>query len=139
MIYLNEDTLVQKTTVDYLENNLKWDSVYAHNQETFGPEGLLGRNSDREVVLTRYLRQALKKFNPHLPEIAYDEAVRQVVDYSQSQSLLANNFDKYKLFKDGVLVSFQGEHGEIKRERLKIFDFNEAAGNHFLAVRELWV
>jgi len=139
MSYLNEDTLVQQTTTDYLKNNLGWDSVYAHNQETFGPNGLLGRNSDREVVLTRYLKEALKKFNLRLPEVAYDEAVRQVVDYSQSQSLLANNFDKYKLFKDGVLVSFQGEHGEIKKERLKIFDFNEATNNHFMAVRELWV
>jgi len=116
MKYLNEDTLVQKTTTDYLKSNLSWNSVYAHNQETFGPNGLLGRNSDREVVLTRYLKQALKKFNPHLPETTYDEAVRQVVDYSQSQSLLANNFDKYKLFKDGVPVSFQGEHGGGRKE-----------------------
>ena len=107
MTYLNDDSLAQKTTSDYLQNQLGWDSIYAYNQETFGPDGLLGRNSDREVVLARYLRQALKKLNHNLPEIAYDEAVRQVVDYSQSQSLLANNFDKYKLFKDGVLVSFQ--------------------------------
>ena len=107
MTYLNEDTLVQQTTANYLQDQLGWDSIYAYNQETFGTEGLLGRNSDREVVLARYLRQALKEFNPNLPEIAYDEAVRQVVDYSQSQSLLANNFDKYKLFKDGILVSFK--------------------------------
>ena len=139
MTYLNEDTLVQQTTADYLHDHLRWDSVYAYNQETFGPDSLLGRNSDREVVLKRYLKQALKKFNKGLPESAYDEAVRQVIDYSQSQSMLSSNFDKYKLFKDGVLVSFQGEHGEIKKERLKIFDFNEAANNHFLTVRELWV
>jgi len=124
MTHLNEDTLVQQTTTDYLKDKLGWDSVYAYNQETFGPDSLLGRKSDREVVLTRYLREAIKKFNPKLPETAYDEAVRQVVDYSQSQSLLSSNFDKYKLFKDGVLVSFQGEHGEIKKERLKIFDFD---------------
>lgn len=139
MTYLNEDTLVQQTTADYLKSKLCWDSVYAYNQETFGADGLLGRNSDREVVLTRYLKQALKKFNPGLPDMAYDEAARQVVDYSQSQSMLSSNFDKYKLFKDGVLVSFQGERGEIKKERLKIFDFNEADNNHFLAARELWV
>ncbi len=114
MTYLNEDTLVQQTTADYLRDKLGWESVYAYNQETFGPDGLLGRNSDREVVLTRYLKQALKEINKGLPETAYDEAVRQVVDYSQSQSMLASNFDKYKLFKDGVLVSFQGEQGEIK-------------------------
>ena len=139
MTYFNEDTLVQQTTTDYLKNDLGWNSEYAYNQETFGHDSLLGRKSDREVVLTRYLRKAIKKLNPNLPETVYDEAVRQVVDYSQSQSMLSSNFDKYKLFKDGVLVSFQGEHGEIKKERLKIFDFDEATNNHFLAVRELWV
>jgi len=134
--------LVQQTTVDYLQNQLGWVTVYAYNQETFGPAGLLGRKSDREVVLTRYLRQALERLNPGLPEIAYEEAVRQVVDYSHSQSLLANNADKYKQFKDGVLVSFHGKDGEIKKERLRIFDFNPESivlNNHFLAVRELWV
>jgi len=136
MTNFNEDTLVQQTTANYLRDQLGWDSIYAYNQETFGPNGLLGRNSDREVVLTRYLRQALRKLNPNLPEIAYDEAVRQVVDYSHSQSLLANNFDKYKLFKDGVLVSFQGKDGVIKKDRLKILDFDDAINNHFLAVRE---
>ncbi len=139
MPYLNEDTLVQQTTTDYLRDHLGWDSVFAYNNETFGPDGLLGRNSDREVVLARHLREALVKFNPNLPAVAYDEAVRQVVDYSQSQSMLSSNYDKYKLFKDGVLVSFQGEDGEIKKERLKIFDFDEAPNNHFLTVRELWV
>ena len=121
MTYLNEDTLVQQTTVDYLKSKLDWYSMYAYNQETFGLVGLLGRESDREVVLTRYLREALKKLNPELPELAYDEAVRQVVDYSHSRSMLSSNFDKYKLFKDGVLVSFQDEYGEMKKERLKIF------------------
>lgn len=139
MTCLNEETLVQQTTADYLHDRLGWDTVYAYNQETFGADGLLGRNSDREVVLTRPLRQALKKLNPHLPETAYDEAVRQVKDYSQSQSMLANNLDKYKLFKDGVPVSFQGEDGEIKKERLKIFDFDDVTRNDFMVVRELWV
>ena len=64
MKYLNEDTLVQKTTADYLKDKLGWDSVYAYNQETFGTDSLLGRNSDREVVLTRYLREAIKRLNP---------------------------------------------------------------------------
>jgi type I restriction enzyme R subunit len=67
MTYLNEDTLVQQTNTDYLKSSLSWESVYAYNQETFGSNGLLGRNSDREVVLTRYLKQALKEFNPGLP------------------------------------------------------------------------
>ena len=55
-----EDTLVQQTTADYLEQQLGWESIYAHNAEDFGPNSLLGRASDREVVLTRYLSAALR-------------------------------------------------------------------------------
>ena len=62
-----EDTLVQQTTADYLEQQLGWESVYAYNSEDFGPNSLLGRSSDREVVLTRILRQKLAELNPGLP------------------------------------------------------------------------
>ena len=62
-----EDALVQQTTADYLEQQLGWDSVYAHNQEDFGRDGLLGRASDREVVLTRRLRERLATLNPVCP------------------------------------------------------------------------
>jgi len=62
-----EDTLVQQTTADYLEQQLGWESVYAYNSEDFGPKSLLGRASDREVVLTRILRQKLAELNPGLP------------------------------------------------------------------------
>ena len=43
-----EDTLVQQTTAEYLEQELGWRSVYAYNSEDFGPDSLLGRTSDRE-------------------------------------------------------------------------------------------
>lgn len=38
-----EDALVQQTTVDYLEQRLGWESVYAYDREDFGPQSLLGR------------------------------------------------------------------------------------------------
>lgn len=66
----SEDTLVQQTTAEYLEQQLGWESVYAYNTETFGPTGTLGRTSDREMVLTRYLRAKLVELNPGLPESA---------------------------------------------------------------------
>ena len=40
-----EDTLVQHTTADYLEQQLGWESIYAYNHEDFGPGSLLGRAS----------------------------------------------------------------------------------------------
>ena len=72
-----EDSLVQETTADYLREQLGWESVYAYNQEDFGPDSLLGRTSEREVVLTRPLRARLASLNPGLPDEAYDDAVRQ--------------------------------------------------------------
>jgi type I restriction enzyme R subunit len=54
-----EDRLTQNTLASYLQDELGWDNVFAFNTETFGPEGTLGRKSDRETVLTRYLGEAL--------------------------------------------------------------------------------
>lgn len=134
-----EDTLVQKTTAEYLEQALGWESVYAYNQETFGPEGLLGRGSDREVVLVRYLRRALEGLNPGLPAAAYDDAVRQLATPTAMQSLMATNREKYDMIRDGVMVTFRNDKGERVRERLRVIDFVDSTNNHFLCVRELWV
>lgn len=134
-----EDTLVQQTTADYLRDQLGWESIYAYNDETFGPEGTLGRNDDREVVLTRYLGEALVTLNPGLPQEAYQDAIRQITVYSLSQSSLQINQEKHDLLKDGVQVAFRDDKGELVKRRLRVFDFDEPANNHFLAVRELWV
>lgn len=134
-----EDTLVQQTTAEYLEKQLGWDSVYAYNNEDFGPASLLRRSSDREVVLTRYLRQKLVALNPGLPQTAYDDAVRQLTTTITTQTLLATNREKYTVMRDGVQVTFRNEKGERIKQRLRVFDFDNPENNHFLCVRELWV
>jgi type I restriction enzyme R subunit len=134
-----EDTRVQQTSAEYLEQQLGWESVYAYNNEDFGADSLLGRSSDRELVLTRYLRAKLVELNPGLPQDAYDDAVRQIVTTVATQTLLATNREKYALFRDGVQVRFRNDKGERVRQRLRVFDFAEPSNNHFLCVRELWV
>jgi len=62
-----EDALVQQTTVDYLEQRLGWESVYAYDREDFGPQSLLGRSSEHEAVLKRSLRRKLAELNPGFP------------------------------------------------------------------------
>lgn len=42
----SEDRLVQKTFADYLHDTLGWESAYAWHEETFGPGGNLGRDSE---------------------------------------------------------------------------------------------
>ena len=134
-----EDTLVQQTTVDYLERRLGWQSVYAYNTETFGPEGTLGRANDGEVVLTRYLRQALEDLNPGLPDGAYENSIREIVQVSAAQSTLQTNLEKYDLLRNGVKVTYRDPRGGMETRTLRVFDFDDAENNHFLAVRELWI
>ncbi|MDM7852103.1 type I restriction endonuclease subunit R [Pseudochrobactrum kiredjianiae] len=133
-----EDQLVQQTMADYLAAEHGWRVVMTWNKEIFGPEGTLGRKSDKDVVLTRYLSEALLRLNPGLPEDAYVQALREVTDIFGSQSLLHINQDKYALIRDGVRVKFR-QNGEQRTERLRVFDFDNAENNDFLAVRELWV
>jgi type I restriction enzyme, R subunit len=136
---LNEDTLVQQTTADYLENELGWESVYAFNNETFGANGTLGRKSDKEVVLTRYLKEALIKFNPNLPDKAYQEAIRKITETPVTLNTLQINREKFELLKNGTLVQFRNDDGELEKKRLKFFDFDCSESNNFLCVREFWV
>ena len=134
-----EDTLVQRTTADYLEQQLGWESLYAHDKEGFGPDGLLGRASDREVALARKLREKLEALNPGLPDTAYDDAIRQLTATDASQTLVAANREKYNLIRDGVPVAFRNRKDELERRRLRVLDFETPENNHFLCVRELWV
>ena len=139
MFQYSEDSLVQRTTADYLHEHLGWHSVFAYNDENFGPDSLLGRMSDREVVLARYFRAALAALNPGLPDAAYEDAVRQISATTAAQSLLATNREKYDLIRDGVQVAFRNDKGELVRQRLLVIDFDHPENNQFLCVREFWV
>lgn len=135
----NEDRLVQQTFAEHLERVLGWDSVYAYNQESFGVDGTLGRGSDRETVLVRDLRAALRRLNPTLPEAAVDEAVLKMTASDFARSTLQHNRDFYGYIRDGVPVSFRDERNERHDVRARVIDFDDASNNRFLAVRELWI
>ena len=134
----NEDNLVQKTMADYLANTHGWRVVMAWNQEDFGPDSLLGRGSDREVILTHDLMAALKRLNPDLPETSYDLAIKEIISIFSVQSLIRINQEKHELITSGVKVKIR-QDGQQKTVRLRVLDFDNAEQNDFLAVRELWV
>ena len=134
----SEDRLVQATFAEYLEYELGWDSVYAWNEETFGPDGTLGRAETKEAVLTCDLRVALKRLNPDLPDSAIENAMRDLTVYDVSRSMVQHNHDFYKYLRAGVPVEYQDARGRRKSARARVIDFDNAPGsNRFLAVREL--
>ena len=134
----SEDGLVEQATQDVLEE-LGWDVKYAWRHESFGANGLLGRENKSEVVLTRYLRQLLVKLNPGLPDVAYQNAIDQIAEKAADKALVQLNKEKHTLLTKGVDVSFTNDKGELERKKLKVFDFDNPTENHFLAVRQLEV
>src|SRR5579885_2862550 len=145
MAYTNinsEDRLVQKTFADHLEKVLGWESVYAWNDETFGPDGTLGRASTKDVVLERDVRAALVRLNPELPAAAIDEAVQKITRHDFSRSLLQHNQEFYGFIRDGVPVSYRDQQGQLRHAQAQVIDFkngktNGQPNNRFIAVREL--
>jgi type I restriction enzyme R subunit len=133
----SEDRLVQSTFADHLQQELGWDSVYAWNQENFGPESLLGRADTREVVLKRDLRQALVTLNPQLPVTAVDETVTKLSYHDFTRSLLQHNQAFYKMIRDGVPVSYREPNGALRHAQAQVIDFRDSGNNRFLVVREL--
>lgn len=135
----SEDLLIQAPTAEFLEKELGWQSVFAQDEGGFGPDSLLGRASDSEVVLTREVNAALKRLNPGLPDEAYSQALTQVVQDDITKSLIALNEEKYKLLRDGVPVKYRDAAGRLVDKRLRLIEFNDPSKNHYLAVREMWV
>src|SRR6266581_7280468 len=120
----SEDRLVQKTFAEHLRDKLGWESVYAWNEETFGPDGTLGRVDTREAVLTRDLRAALVRLNPQLPPDAIAEAVQKMTRHDFTRSLLQHNQAFYRLIRDGVPVSYKDSQGQLRQMRARLIDFH---------------
>jgi hypothetical protein len=117
----SEDRLVQQTFADYLHDRLGWDNAYAWNTETFGPNGTLGRTSEREVVLSRDLRAALQRLNPTLPPRAIEDAIQTLTRYDFSRSTLQHNqagvLQPHPRRRAGELPGRSGPHSLCQSER----------------------
>ena len=133
----SEDRLVQQTFADYLRDTLGWDCTYAWNDEKFGPGSSLGRESERDGVLKRDLREALARLNPSLPESARDEAFQKLTLVDYARSMVQHNQQFYKYIRDGVPVSWRNASGETLHDHARVIDFRTAENNRFLAVREM--
>ena len=132
----SEDALIEQATQDVLEE-LDWKVVTAWIKETFGEQGLLGRENKSEVILKRYVIQALTKLNPDLPFSVYEQAYEILAQKVADKTLGSINKEKYDLLKNGIPVSYTNDDGELIKKKLKVFDYNNYTNNDFLAVRQL--
>ena len=57
----SENILVQESAGHLLEDELGWHVELAYNTEVLGETGTFGRKSYKEILLVKYLKQALSK------------------------------------------------------------------------------
>ena len=133
----SENILVQESAGHLLERELGWEVAYAYNTEKLGRDGTFGRISYKEILLTRYFRQALKRLNPWLTSAQMDEAQKKMESRLSTASLMQINEEKYALIRDGIPVTVKRPDGKTEEKRAKVIDFQNPANNHFLAIKEL--
>jgi len=100
--------------------------------------GLHEERKFTDVILKLRLREALLRINPEIPITAIDDAIKKILR-TESQNLTANNHDFHKLVTDGVDVEYKRKNGELKYDKVWLFDFTNIENNEFLAVNQLTV
>lgn len=133
----SENILVQESSGNFLRDKLGWDVIFAYNTEVLGENGTLGRKSFKEILLTRYFREALLRLNPWITPVQIEEAQRTLESHLSTASLLQINEEKYFLIRDGIPVTVKRPDGKSETRKAQVIDFAEPENNYFLAVREL--
>lgn len=133
----SEDALIEQPAIE-LFKQLGYETVNCFH-ETFGSSGSLGRETTSEVVLTRYLRNSIKKLNPSADRDVINFAIDEIAKDRSSLNPVNANREVYKLLKDGVKVTYKNEDGEETDEIVRLIDWNNPENNHFLLVSQLWI
>lgn len=132
-----EDQLVEQPAIELLQS-LGWETKNCY-EEVFGKEGTLGREAASEVVLTRYLCNAIKRLNPHADFDAIELAVEEITKDRSSLNPVSANQELYKLIKDGVPVTYRDEYDEQVEGWVHVIDWKNPVNNSYLMVNQFGI
>lgn len=133
----SENILVQESAGQLLERELGWEVAFAYNTEKLGENGTFGRKNYKEILLTRYFREALLRLNPWITPGQMEEAQKIMQRHLSTASLLQINEEKYFLIRDGIPVTVKKPGGRTETKNAVVIDFQNPENNHFLAIKEL--
>lgn len=133
----SENLLVQESAGNLLRDELGWDVQFAFEAEKLGKDGSFGRESYKEILLTRYFEEALRKFNPWIQDAQIVQAKEALEQRLSTLSLLQINEEKYFLLRDGIPVTIKKPNGQTEIKKATIIDFQNPEKNYFLAIKEL--
>ncbi|MBE2196388.1 MAG: type I restriction endonuclease subunit R, partial [Anaerolinea sp.] len=128
------ESTVELATLDWL-TQVGYTPV--HGGDIAPGEPAAERASYHDVILTRRLRAALERLNPHLPAPALDDALRAVMR-TPSQNVITSNHVFHRLLVEGLDISYRSD-GETRHSKARLIDFGEAHANEFLAVNQFTI
>ena len=96
------------------------------------------RDDYGQVVLQRRLRDALSELNPSRPTDALDDAYRKLTR-PEGATLEARNREFHRTLVNGVEVEYREAGGAVRGDIVRVIDFDEPAGNDWLAVNQFTV
>ena len=117
----SENELVQNSAIELLRDTLGWRTFYAYNDEVLGNDSSsksLGRTSYKEILLTRYLKEAVFKFNDWVTDEIFEQIVKILNTKVSSDSDIQNNEKNYHLLrKDSICCRCAACRNILQRDR----------------------
>jgi len=128
------ENIIETSSIEILMS-LGWE--YANGKE-ISPEGLFcERDSFSQIVLTKRLRNAIARINPHIPPDAQEAAIQKVLRI-YSPELLHNNEEFHRLLIEKVKIPYQ-QNGYERSHEVALIDFENPANNEFLVVNQFTI
>ncbi|MDG4866441.1 type I restriction endonuclease subunit R [Guyparkeria sp. 1SP6A2] len=130
---MTEDELERQCLHWFAEGG--WET--AHGPD-LAPDGLSPERADyRQVLLLADLEAAVRRINPHLPELAVEQAVA-AVRTPESPDVVFANRAFHRLLLDGVPVIYK-RGDERMHDHAFLVDFGEVAANRFRAINQFTI
>lgn len=108
------------------------------NDAVSGPDGSAPeRDAYSDTILSRRLREAVARLNPHIPTEAREDALRQLVA-AERPSLIEENRRLHRALVEGVPVEFRIEDGTIRGDAVRLVDPEDRL-NDWLAIAQFTV
>lgn len=99
-----------------------------------GPDGFDERTYVDAAIHGR-VADAIRRYNPGLPAMAQEEALKRVLRNAEP-SLVLDNRDFHNLLVNGVDVEYRDESGNVKSNKVWLLDGINLENNEFLAVSQ---
>ena len=129
------ESLVEQVALAWL-SGLGWR--VAHGPELTLDMANAERGGYGDVVLGRRVRDALAELNAGLPTEALNDAYRKLTR-PEGSTLEARNREFHWMVVNGVEIEYREAGGAVRGDLVRVIDFDEPAGNDWLAVNQLTV